>query len=810
MTLLQDLKYAFRVSLNSPGFTAVAIATVAVAIGVNSAMFSFFSRTALNPLPYPESERLVRLFEKPPSGVYGNVSTLNYLDWAELGTAFENVAARSLWGATMITDGGPVRIRGARVSAAFFDIHGAKAAIGRTFRPAEDQPGNDRVVLLSNALWESRFGADPAIVGRTIILDGEPHSVIGVLPQGSAFGRGFAQIWKPLAFRPSERTRNFHWLDVSAKLAGGVTLAQAQAEMNVIGQRIAREYPDSNKDWGVTVVPLKNVVVGPQLRTAAMVLFAATSLVLLVGCANLASLALARGISRDREVGIRASLGASPWRLTRQFLTESLTLSVCGGVVGVGIGYLAMSWLDTLLPPLTLPGEVTIDMDPSVLLFAFAASVGTGLLFGLAPALQASHTDLVGAVKGSGRGSTSRGRSHRLRNGLVVAEVALAFVLLVGAGLLMRTLASLLDVDPGFDSKNVLTAGLPVDSSRYADPVELDAYLDSIGTAVEAVPGVSNVALTSALPLQGPGYGMPYQLADRELIEPTNRPWGFFKMVSPSYFDTLRIELQGGRLLSAADTAGAPRVMLVNESFARANFPGGNAIGKRVIVQQIVPGQLDLGPEVAWEIVGVIGDEKIGSLGEEGSPGMYVPNRQSPVYSNNLVVRADIDPQALQRSIRAAIDGVDKSQPLSDVRTLEQIEAQSVGSNKLQSTLLGIFAAIALLLASIGIYGVISYTVAQRTREIGLRAALGARAGDLLGLVFGGGMRLVIMGLAIGVVATLATTHFMASMLYGVSVRDPLTMVIVGAVLGGVGALACFVPARRIVKIDPNVALRDQ
>ena len=807
MTLLQDLKYALRVSLKSPGFTAVAIATVALAIGINSAMFSFLNGTVLNPVPYPEAGRLVRIFERPPNGVFSNVSTLNYLDWAEQCTAFEHVAARSLWGATMITDSGPVRIRGARVSAAFFDIHGTKPAIGRSFRPDEDRPGNDRVVLLSNALWESRFGSDPGIVGRTIVLDGAPHVVIGVLPRASAFGRGFAQIWKPLAFQSSERTRSFHWLDVSAKLAAGVTLAQAQAEMDVIGERIAREHPESNKEWGATVVPLKNVVVGPQLRSAAMVLFAATSLVLLIGCANLASLALARGVSRDREIGIRASLG---WRLVRQCLTESLLLSISGGVAGVVIGYFAMYWLEALIPPFALPAEVTIGMDPAVLLFALVASVGTGLLFGLAPALQASHTDLVGAVKGGSRGSLPRGPGHRLRNGLVVAEVALAFVLLVGAGLLVRTLASLLDVDPGFDSHNVLTAELPVDSSRYSDPVRLDAYLSSIQAAVEAVPGVSETAFASALPLQGPGYGMPYQIADSELIELTNRPWGFFKMVSPSYFGALRIELREGRLLSQADTAGAPRVMLVNESFARQNFPDGDAVGKQVLVQQIVPGQLDLGPEVAWKIVGVIADEKIGSLGEPGNVGMYVSSRQSPVYANNLVVRADLPPEVLHRSIRAAIDRIDKSQPLSNVRTLEQIETQSLGSQKLQSTLLGIFAVLALLLASIGIYGVLSYTVAQRTREMGLRAALGARAGDLLGLVLAGGMRLVAMGLGIGLVTALASTHLMSSMLFGVGARDPLTLVVVGVVLGGVGVLACFVPARRIVAIDPNAALRDQ
>jgi putative ABC transport system permease protein len=808
MTLLHDLKYALRTALRRPAFTAVAVATVALAIGVNSAMFSFFNATVLSPLPYNEPDRLLRVFELPPNGALGNVSTLNYLDWADESTVFERVAARALWGATLKTGDEPVRLRAERVTAGFFDVTGTRPALGRTFRAGEDEPGNDRVVLLSHALWENRFGADAGIVGRDIVLDGEPHTVIGVLPKGGPFDRGFGELWKPLAFRPSERTRSFHWIDVFAKLAAGVTRAQAQAEMDVIARRIADAHPDSNKNWGAALVPLTDVVVGPQLRTAAMVLFAATGLVLLIGCANLASLALARGLARDREIGVRASLGASRWRLARQFLTESLLLSICGGAVGVGVGYLAMRWLETLVPPGALPAEVRIGMNTPVLLFGLAASVVTGLLFGLAPALQASQTELVGAIKGGDRGSTPGGRGRHLRSGLVVGEVALAFVLLVGAGLLMRTLASLLDVDPGFDSRNVLTAGLPVSEGRYAEPAELEAYLDSIRDAVEAVPGVSAAAFASALPLQGPGYGMPYQIADRDRVAITNRPWAFFKMVSPSYFDTLRIELAAGRSLLPTDTAGAPRVMVVNESFARQNFPGEDPIGKRLLVQQIVPGQLELGPDVAWEVVGVIADEKIGSLSEEGVVGMYVSSAQSPVYRNNLIVRANVDPQGLERSIRAAVDGVDRGQPLSNVRTLEAIEAQTLGNQRLQSSLLGIFAGIALLLAGVGIYGVISYTVEQRTREMGIRAALGADKGDLLGLVLRGGLRLVVVGLVIGLAAALAATRVMEAMIYGVSVRDPVTMAIVAVVLGAVASLACFVPARRITKVDANVALR--
>ena len=810
MALLQDLKYAVRIFWKSPGFTAVAIATVALAIGANSAMFSFVDGALLDPVPYPEPERIVRVFEQVPGpdGIRSNVATLNYLDWVEQSTLFEHMAAHAYWGPTMTGVDEPVRIRAARVSASYFEINGTRPTLGRTFRPDEDQRGNDAVVLLSHTLWESRFGADPAIIGREILLDGEAHTVIGVLPAGSPFDRSFAQLWKPLAFAPSEMTRDFHWFDVFAKLGPAATLEQAQAEMNVIGERIAQAFPDTNRDWGVTLVPLADAIIGPQLRTAVVALFAATALVLLIGCANLASLALARGIAREREIGVRASLGASRWRLARQFLTESLLLSACGGVVGIGIGYLALGWLKRLLPPTALPAEVNLQMDSSVMLFALAASIVTGLLFGLAPAMHASRTDLVKTMKGGERGSTPDSPGLRLRSGLVVAEVALAFVLLVGAGLVMRSLVSLLDVDPGFDSDNVLTAVLPVSATQYPDPVELNAYLDSIRTAVAALLGVTDTAFTSALPLQGWGYGMPYQVADREIIDPANRPWGYFKMVSPSYFETLRIQVRSGRPLRDTDAASAPRVMVVNETFVQRNFPNQDPIGKQVLVQQIVPDQPDLGPEIAWEIVGVTADVKVNGLGDESDAGMYVTNEQSPVYLNNLVVRAALDPRTLQGAIRSAVDGINANQALSSVSTLEQIQAQSMASNRLQSVLFGIFAGVALLLAAIGIYGVISYAVVQRTREMGIRAALGASVSNLLGLVLRGGMQLVCLGLAIGVVAALATTHFMSSLLHGVSGRDPVTLAAVVVVLGGVAALACFVPARRITKVDPNVALR--
>jgi putative ABC transport system permease protein len=807
--VVHDLRYAIRLLRNSPGFSVVAIATIALAIGANAAMFSFVHGVLLSPLPYPESDRVVRVLEKLPNGGPTGISTLNYLDWTNQNAAFEYMAAEVGWRATLTGRDEPVSIRGARLSAHYFDIFGVKPALGRTFLPGEDQVGNDRVVLLSHVLWENRFGSDPALVGRDILLNGEAYTVIGVLPNGP-FDRAAAQIWKPLAFQPSNMTRDFRWLGASAKLRPGVTLEQARAEMAVIGRRLADAYPNSNKGWGVAVDRLADVLISPGLHTAVTVLFAATLFVLLIGCANLANLALARSISREREMAARAAFGASRWRLVQQLLIESVVVSLCGGIVGVGVGYAMLKWIQWLIPPYSLPPAVDIRMDTSVLLFTFTVAVVTGLLFGVAPAAQTTNPSLVSALKEGGHGTTAGSQGRRMRGALVVAEVALAFVLLVASGLLMRSFFKLLDIDPGFNATNVLTAGLPIIEEQHRDSVELNAYLASISAAVEAVPGVHETAMTSALPLQGRGYGVPYSIAGRALTDRANRRTAFFKIVSPSYFDALGIRLLSGRVLSNHDMAGAPPVALINETLAKREFPDENPIGRRILVQEIVPGKTEFGQEIAWEIVGVIAGEKITGLGDAISDGMYVSNQQSPTYGINLIVRAGMPPESLQRSVRSAVDSVNRDQALSDVRTLEQIVDQSMLANRVVNTLLTAFASMALLLAAVGIYGVISYTAVQRTHEMGIRAALGASAGNLRTLIFQDGMRLTLIGLVIGVTGMFPATDVLSSMLYGVSTYDPLTVVVVAAVLAGVGGLACFLPAWRITKTDPMEALRYQ
>ncbi len=785
------------------------LVTIALAIGANTAMFSFVNAVVLHPLPFPDPERLVLVAEKRPDGGNNGISTLNYLDWAEQQTVFEYLAALTGWGATYTGGDEPVRLTGGQATVQYFDLTGAKVALGRKFVAGEDQVGNDHVVLLSNALWRSRFGADPTIAGRSITLDGEPYTVVGVLAPGAGFDRSGREIWKPLAFQQSNMTRDFHWFIAYGKLKAGVTLEQARTAMDVIGKRIADAYPASNKGWSVAVSPLTEQIVNANVRTATLALFGATAFVLLIGCANLANLSLARGVALRREVAVRASLGATRWRLARQFLTENMLLSLSGGALGVGLGYAAMLGIKAMIPQGYLP-PADIRMDSGVLLFALGTTLLTGILFGLAPAIQATRTNLTEPMKEGGQGATPAGGGARMRAGLVVAEVALAFVLLVGSGLLLRSLFGLLAVDPGFDASNVLTATLPISTTQHPDPKELNRYLQSIRESIAALPGVRETALASALPLHGWGYGMPYQIANRDIVDRASRKAVYFKMVTPSYFDALHIRVTVGRALLDTDIAGSPPVAVINETLAKRDFPNESPIGQRLLVEQIVPGQTALGADVAWEIVGVIKDEKINSLDDTRSAGMYVTMEQSPVYSADLVVRAAVGPETLEKAVGAAVASVNKDQALAGMRTLQQITDESLVTNRLQALLLAVFAGMALLLAAAGIYGVIAYAVTQRTHELGIRAALGATPRSLHGLVFRGGMKLAGIGLAIGFVASLGLSRLLQSILFGVGPRDPLTIAVVAAVLAGVAAAACFVPARRATKVDPIVALRHQ
>jgi putative ABC transport system permease protein len=807
--LAQDARYGVRSLLKAPGFAAVAVLTLALGIGANSAIFSFVDGVLLKPLPYPDPERILLLWEKPPGGGNNVVSAMNFLDWRSQSSSFTGVAAITGRSMTLSGTGEPTLMRVARVSAAYFDILSVKPKLGRTFASDEDTPGKEHVIVMSHRLWTTQFGGDAGMVGRSVTLDGEAYTIIGVLPEGSVFDRTFNQMWRPLAFTAGERTRNFHWLQVFARLKPGVSIEQARAEMDAIGGRIAQDFPDSNKGWGVSIVRYMDSIVGPQLRSSLYVLLSAVGMLLLIGCANLANLTLARGTSREREVAVRASLGAGRGRLVRQFLTENIVLAAAGGIAGIGVGYAFMRLLTIILPPFFLPAVANVVMDTRLLAFAFVLSVTTGLIFGLAPALQATKPDLASAMKEGGRGSSGDTGRRRLRSALVVVEVALAFILLAGGGLLVRSFFQMMNVPLGFDATNVLTLRLPMAGVRFSTGDQLMAQVRTLVDKVRAVPGVRGAAATDALPLEGFNNGMPFLIAGRDVVDRANRQACGFKMVQADYFSVLGIQVIKGRAFTDRDVKGSPPVAVINQVMANRFFAGQDPIGQRVLVQEIVPGKPQLGPEVPWEIVGLIADERTGGLEGTTRAGMYVPMEQSPSLFVSVVLRAEIEPEPLTRAVTAAVHEVDKDQVVSDVRTLERIKTESAASNRLRTTLLAVFAGLAVLLSAIGIYGVISYTVAQRTHELGVRAALGAPRGALLGMVLRNGMTLAGLGLVLGLAGALALTRLLATLLIGVGARDPLTLLASAAMLAAVALLACYVPARRAAKLDPVAALRD-
>src|ERR1039458_3260443 len=753
------MRYAIRTLRRSPGFTIIALLTLALGIGANTAIFSFVNGVLLKPLPYRDPHGIVMVWEKPPGGDRNGISTLNFLDWKNRNTVFEHMAAIDFGGSVTLTGSGqPEQIQGVRVSASYFDIFGVQAPLGRTFATDEDQLGKSQVVVLSHRLWENRFGADPSIIGRTLTLSGKPCTVIGVMPVNTPFDRSWVQLWTPLAFEPRDMTRDYHWILSFARLKPGVTLEKAQAAMSAIGARIAETYPDSNKGWGVTVDRFEDQIVGRQLRRSLFVLLAAVGAILLIGCANLANLTLARGASREREIAVRASLGAGSWRLIRQLLTENLLIAVAGGALGLALGYAMIRGLIRLAPPFSLPSEADVSIDLNILLFTLGISLLTALLFGLAPAIHATRVDPASSLKEGGR--------------------------------------------------SVITAHLPIARDRFPHPEQLLQYVRLLDDRLRSSPGVRDVAFSNVLPMQGWGDGMPFLIAGRPFVDRAHRAPCFFKRVTGSYFRTLDIHLRRGRTFNDHDTRGGAPVAVINEEMARRYFKGEDPIGKRILIQEILYGQPGLGPEIPWEVIGIVGDEQTGSLIDNKSPGVYVTFDQSPTNDVSMVLRGSVDPRALTTAIHAAVHGVDKDQSIADLQTLVEIKSGTVSSDRMQTMLLAIFAALALLLAAIGIYGVISYSVTQRTHELGIRAALGASRGSLLTMVIRRGMRLTLMGLAIGVAGALALTRLLGSLLFGISPRDPVTLIVVAAVLSSVALLACYIPARRAARVDPMVALR--
>ena len=640
--MLHDLRDAVRSLTRAPAYTLTAIAVLALGIGATTSIFSFVDAVLLRPLPYPNPERIVFVFEKPPGGLRNGVATAQFLDWRDQNDVFEAMAATTSSTMTLAGAGDTARLRVGRVSTGYFGVFGIRPVLGRTLKADDEQPGRDRVVVLSNRTWQSVFGADPTLVGREIVLDGQAFTVIGVLPAASAFDRGRTEVWRPLVFGPGERARNYHWLQVVARLKPGVKIEQAKSRMEPIAARIAHDYPDIKKDWGITLDRFSDLVVNTDLRQSLNMLMAAVGMLLLVGCANLANIAMARGTAREREVVVRAALGASRSRITRQLLTESLLLSLTGGALGIATGYAMTRGLQLLMPPYYLPREALVTIDGRVMLFVLGISVATALIFGTAPAFHAGRVDLAGSMRASSRAVTVDGGRRRLRDTLIVVEVALACMLLVAAGLLMRSFMRLQQVEAARDPATLVTASLSVPAARFSTPEQALAYQRLLVERLRAVPGTSQVALTSALPLQGWTDGMPLRIPSAKAGEAPAPGGGGFKMVSSSYLSTIGLPILRGRGLEATDTASSTPVVVINQAFANRYFAGVDPIGRHLLIERILPGRRDLGEAVPWEIVGIAANERTGSLGSDESRGMYATlNAVSPVRAERR--RPDVE-----------------------------------------------------------------------------------------------------------------------------------------------------------------------
>ena len=811
--MLHDLRYALRLIRKTPIASAIAIVTVAIGVGANTAIFSIIRAVLLKPLPYADADRLVQMSESWPTlpGLRPT-SRLNYDDWVAQSDVFERIAATSWGSATIGTEEQPFWIDGSLVSPSYFDVFGLHAEIGRTFAPHEDQPGHDHVVVLGHRLWTSRLGGDRAIVGSAIRLDGELYTVIGVMPAGTSVHFFDTQMWRPLA--PS-RTQSRAARDlglIEAKLKPGVTIAQARAQMNAIADRLARQYPDANKGYGVIIEPFPRPV-GFDVEASLYLLFAAVGVVLLIACVNLANLAIVRGAVRAREVAIRAALGASRAQIIRQFLTEHFVIAVGGGVGGIALGYAILRVMIPSIPTTGLraayPEGTAIVIDRDVWLFAMALSVVSGIAFGLAPAIGAARRPLVETIRDGTPGvSVGRGQT-KLRHVLIVAEVALAFVLLTGAGLLIQSFFTLTrSIDAGFDRAGVLTAALPMPPSRFATGAALNRYLDEIAAGIESLPGVRDVAFADAVPPMGFIYGKLIQIVGQPVVPYASRLNCGFKVVSPSYFRAIGLRLIDGRVLNEDDREGAPFAVVINQMMARTHFKGTNPIGQQILFRRAPMQPAPSVPDDVWTIVGVIADEGISPFERTTQPGAYAAREQHPRRNLRLVARTMVAATTLEEPIRKSIAAVDRDQAVADVKTIEQREAEDVAPDRLRSILLTAFAAIASVLTALGIYGVIAFGVVQRTREIGIRAALGARSSNLLRLVLGQAAITIMLGLAIGLAAALAANRVIATFLFGVVPSDPLTLASVAGLLTVVAAVACYLPARQAIKVDPLVALK--
>ena len=801
-TFWQDLKYAARMLRKSPGFAVVVVLTLALGIGANTAIFSVVNGVLLRAMPYPQSERLVMLWQQSKEIPEMMISYPDYLDWRTQNHVFTDIALYNRFLDKNLTGRGePERLATAVTTSNLFTLLGVKPALGRTFLAEEDKRGGNRVALLSHGLWKRRFGGDAHIVGETIQLDGDSYVVAGVLPADFHYLPKI-ELWVPMGTYIDDslmKRGNHQGMMGLARLRPGASLADAKAELQVISQRLAQQYPASDLD---ITAGLDRIVAARtrSIRPALLVLLGAVGFVLLIACANVANLTMARAAARRREIGIRASLGASRGRLVRQLMTESLLLSALGGALGL---FLAWWGVDVLrsLAAVQIPRVDELAVDARVIGFALLASLATGLLFGIFPALQAAGVNLQTTLSEEGRGGAASAGRHRFRRALVISEIALSLVLLVGAGLLIRSFFYLEHIAAGFNPDKILTMRFTLPAAKYKSDESIATFIDQLLEKAKAVPGVASAAVVSPLPFSGEGWESGISIEGHPTA-PGQNPSIETAVVSPDYFRSMGIPLRSGRVFNAGDTAKSALVILVNETFARRFWPGENPIGKR-----IKPGEYN--SKEAWiEVAGVVGDVKLNGLDEDSKAEMYLAYSQSPSRFLFLVAKTEVEPSSVGASLRAAVVAVDKDQPVFSLATMNQLLADSMAQRRFALGLFSGFAGLALALALVGVYGVMSYTVTQRTHEIGLRMALGATPGDILRLVVGQGVRLALAGVALGLAAAAALAPVIASQLFGIRAGDPLTFAGVSALLCGTALAACYVPARRAAHVDPMIALR--
>jgi putative ABC transport system permease protein len=806
-TLMHDLRHAVRCLLKSPGFTIVAVLTLAIGIGANTAIFSVVNAVLLKPLPLPEPDRLVRVYELD-EGRPWTVSPPNFVDLRRESSAFEEMAAYTGTAAALTGVGEAKRILGSVVTAGFFRVLATAPMLGRTISAADTVAGQDRVVVLSHGLWQRQFAEDPGMVGRAVQLEGREHTVIGVMPPGFEYPAG-AELWAPLAFSEEDLTtqRGAHYLEAIARLAPGVTVDEASAQVAAIAGVLELRYPDSNTGSSAMAVGLRDALVG-DVRPALLTLLGAVGLVLLIACANVANLLLARTAGRKRELAVRSAMGADRGRLVRYVLTESVLLALAGGVAGLLLAGLGLKLL-LMLPVDEVPRLETAEVDMAVLGFAAAVSMLTGVLFGLLPAFKAgSALDLTGALKSGGAAITADRAGGRTRSALVVAEMALAVLLLVGAGLLLKSFIELQRVDPGFNPRGVLTFNMPLPNSRYPEPQQARAFFAELDQRIEALPGVESAAGVFGLPLSGFNYTISVEKQDGgpAYENPGEERYTQVRIITPDYFRTMEIPLLAGRALQESDRAGTQPVVVVNESAAKLLWPDDEPLGHSFELGTRLGGDARVGGTV----VGVVADIRHHGPGEESLPEIFAAHGQFPVDFMSITVRTSVPPESLVGPIREQLRIIDSELPMDQVRTMEQRVAESVAQPRFYMLLLSVFAGAALFLAAIGIYGVMAYAVRNRVNEIGVRRALGARTGEVLRMVVGRAMTLAVGGLAAGLLAAFALTRVLSGLLYGVSPTDPLTFAGVAVLLALVALLASFLPARRAAQVDPVVALREE